>query len=92
MSYGEYIAPSAEDREPGRRRRKIAGFLRAANEIRQNYFGSEDSGRDMSDESGTDGPGAFPDAAVVRSGNEEMVLFPSYARRHTKSKVGSRTQ
>ncbi|KXL44468.1 hypothetical protein M433DRAFT_68286 [Acidomyces richmondensis BFW] len=87
MSYGEYIAPSAEDREPGRRRRKIAGFLRAANEIRQNYFGSEDSGRDMSDESGTDGPGAFPDAAVVRSGNEEMVLFPSYARRHTKSKL-----
>jgi len=88
MSYGEYSAPFAEDREPGRRRRKIAGFLRAANEIRHNYFGSEDSGRDMSDESGTDGPGAFQDAAVARSGNEEMILFPSYARRHVKSKVG----
>lgn len=60
------------------------GYLKAANELRQSYF-SQDVGQ------GThhveDGPGAFPDAAVVRSGNEEMILFPSYARRHVQNKV-----
>ncbi|EGP92210.1 uncharacterized protein MYCGRDRAFT_53469, partial [Zymoseptoria tritici IPO323] len=50
----------------------------------QNYLGGEGE-RDNHDMV-EDGPGAFPDAAVIRSGNEEMILFPSYARRHVKSK------
>lgn len=83
LSYGEYT------REPGARRKKLAGYLKAANDMRQSYvqsyFGAEGTGDTRSGPE--DGPGAFPDAAVVRSGNEEMILFPSYARRHVKSKV-----
>ena len=50
-------------------------------------YGGYNGVRDGSGEDGADGPGAFPDAAVVRSGTEEMILFPSYARRHVKSRV-----
>lgn len=88
LAYGDYATMRAEAREPGYKRKKLAGLLKAANEVRQSYFtGEGGSGRDGSGESGADEPGAFPDAAVVRSGNEEMILFPSYARRHVKSKV-----
>jgi hypothetical protein len=75
-----------ESREAGGRRKRLAGYLKAANEMRQNYFGAEGN-RDGHGDIVEDGPGAFPDAAVIRSGNEEMILFPSYARRHVKSKV-----
>ena len=73
--------------ERGSRRKKIAGYLRAANELRQSY---QQSYRDRAenDESLADDdtgiPGAFPDVEIARNGDEEMVLFPSYARRHTK--------
>ncbi|KAF2766564.1 hypothetical protein EJ03DRAFT_338244 [Teratosphaeria nubilosa] len=84
LAYGDFLG--GDDREPGRRRRKIAGFLKAANEVRQSYFsGGETNG--PHDAGGVEGPGAFPEAAVVRSGNEEMILFPSYARRHVKRQV-----
>ncbi|KAF2169790.1 hypothetical protein M409DRAFT_64801 [Zasmidium cellare ATCC 36951] len=81
-TYGDYGGFRAEGREPGARRKKLAGYLKAANELRQNYF-SADGTRDV--HGPEDGPGAFPDAAVVRSGNEEMILFPSYARKHHKT-------
>ncbi|EKG10984.1 hypothetical protein MPH_11987 [Macrophomina phaseolina MS6] len=80
------------DREPGARRKKIAGYLKAANELRQAYQqsytrGWGGGGGDKLDwDQGDDTPGAFPDAAIVRSGEEEMVLFPSYARKHVKRK------
>ena len=77
-------------REPGARRRKLAGYLKAANELRQTYtqqytgggWSSRESAYDYDD----DTPGSFPDAAIVRSGDEEMILFPSYARKHIKQK------
>ncbi|CAO2651087.1 Nn.00g093840.m01.CDS01 [Neocucurbitaria sp. VM-36] len=85
MSYQDSYAP----REPGQRRRKLAGYLKAANEIRQTYtqqyapnWSSKEAQYDYED----DTPGSFPDAAVVRSGEEEMILFPSYARKHVKRK------
>ena len=70
--------------ERGARRRKFAGYLRAANEIRQTYaqqygFGRQNDGTEDDEDSM---PGAYPDVSVVRSGEEEMLLFPSYARRH----------
>lgn len=77
--------------EPGSRRKRLAGYLKAANDARQSYvqsyFGAEDAGDNRIDLDG--GPGAFPDAAVVRNGNEEMILFPSYARRHVQHKVSA---
>ena len=75
--------------ERGSRRRKLAGYLKAANELRQSYqqsYGLRGQGNEEADENGSNIPGAFPELAVVRHGDEEMVLFPSYARRHHRSK------
>ncbi|KAI4141385.1 MAG: hypothetical protein L6R39_005362, partial [Caloplaca ligustica] len=77
----------------GTRRKKLAGFLKSANELRQSYqqsygLGAQRDGAADCDDSGV--PGAFPDVAIARSGDEEMVLFPSYARRHTPRKSGHR--
>ena len=76
------------DRVPGARRKKLAGYLKAANDIRQSYqqsytekWGSGNG--DFDDEHGSI-PGSFPDVAIVSHGDEQLVLFPSYARRHTK--------
>ena len=85
MTYQE----SYEAREPGTRRRKLAGYLKAANELRQTYtqqYASNWSTKEAQYDYEDDTPGGFPDAAVVRSGREEMILFPSYARRHIKRK------
>ncbi|KAK8248323.1 hypothetical protein HDK77DRAFT_461941 [Phyllosticta capitalensis] len=81
-------------REPGARRRKLAGYLKAANELRQAYQSTYTNGWRGGDKGdwmdADDTPGAFPDATIVRSGEEEMVLFPSYARTHVKRKVKQR--
>lgn len=81
MAYG--------DRVPGARRQKVLGYLRAANELRQSYqnsfsarYGGDDDGSPL---------GGFPDMDVVRSGDEEMLLFPSYARKHIKRNEGGGT-
>ncbi|KAL8830949.1 MAG: hypothetical protein Q9170_005498, partial [Blastenia crenularia] len=73
----------------GTRRKKLAGFLKSANELRQSYqqsygLGPQKDGATDYDDSGI--PGAFPDVAIARSGDEEMLLFPSYARKHTSRK------
>ncbi|CZR66140.1 related to actin cytoskeleton organization and biogenesis [Phialocephala subalpina] len=80
--------PGSGGGERGSRRKKIAGYLKAANEIRQSYqqsysekWGNGNSEWD-DDEKGI--PGAFPDVAIVSHGDEQLVLFPSYARRHHK--------
>ncbi|KAL1606719.1 hypothetical protein SLS60_004126 [Paraconiothyrium brasiliense] len=85
MSYQDSYAP----REPGARRRKLAGYLKAANELRQTYqqqYAPNWSRSEATYDYEDDTPGSFPDAAIVRSGEEEMVLFPSYARKHIKRK------
>ena len=73
--------------ERGSRRKKLAGYLKAANELRQSYQNAyivrgQNDGEVDEDEAGI--PGAFPEMVVARSGVEEMVLFPSYARRRVK--------
>lgn len=73
-----------EGRDRGTRRQKVYSYFKAANELRQAYSlqwtqrnqGIQSSSRDVS--------GDFSDFEMVRSGKEEMVLFPSYARRHIK--------
>ncbi|KAL8898683.1 MAG: hypothetical protein Q9207_006574, partial [Kuettlingeria erythrocarpa] len=75
----------------GTRRKKLAGLLKSANELRQSYqqsygLGPQRDGAADYDDSGI--PGAFPDVAIARSGDEEMLLFPSYARRHVPRKQG----
>jgi phosphatidate phosphatase APP1 len=77
-----------EGREPGSRRKKLAGYLKAANEIRQSYqqsYTQRWAGDNGQDDDGMKGiPGSFPDVAIVSHGDEQLVLFPSYARRHIK--------
>ncbi|MCJ1392292.1 hypothetical protein MMC18_005159 [Xylographa bjoerkii] len=73
--------------ERGSRRKKLAGYLKAANELRQSYrdtYAARGVGGEESEYDGAGIPGAFPELVVAKSGVEEMVLFPSYARRHTK--------
>jgi hypothetical protein len=81
-------------REPGGRRKKLAGYLKAANELRQTYQQQYAGGwsrgpatYDYQDDTNMDPT----DAAVVRSGDEEMILFPSYARKHIKRKASIAT-
>ncbi|KAL8969096.1 MAG: hypothetical protein Q9183_002155, partial [Haloplaca sp. 2 TL-2023] len=83
MSQAESDSETAFGR--GTRRKKLAGFLKSANEFRQSYqqsygLSGPSDGSSEYDNSGI--PGAFPDVAIARSGGEEMILFPSYARRH----------
>lgn len=73
-------------RERGTRRRKVYGYLKAANELRQTYS-AQWMNQDMGGLDNEGIPGAFPDVEIARSGSEEMVLFPSYARRHIKKDV-----
>lgn len=71
--------------ERGARRRKFAGYLKAANELRQSYqqsYGLGGHQNEDADENNPDIPGALPDLAMARNGDEELVLFPSYARQH----------
>jgi phosphatidate phosphatase APP1 len=85
---GSLTSFGGEGRERGARRKKLAGYLQAAKEIGQSYqqsyqekWGS--SNGDFDDDSVTI-PGAFPDAAIASHGDEQLILFPSYAKRHTK--------
>ncbi|MCJ1366274.1 hypothetical protein MMC16_005402 [Acarospora aff. strigata] len=87
MQNGGGYGSASEIAQRGARRRKLAGYLKAANELRQSYQQSyvtrgQHDPEGAGDEAGI--PGAFPDVAIVRHGDEEMVLFPSYARRHIK--------
>ena len=73
----------------GSRRRKLGEYLKAANELRQSYQqayglgGQHDGGVE---EDGTRNSGTQSDAALVRTEDEELVLFPSYARQHQARK------
>lgn len=72
-------------REPGGRRRKFASYLKAANELRQSYYAgyanrSTDMDKEYDDDTGNQPSSSWPEVEVTRSGDEELVLFPSYAR------------
>ncbi|RMZ91748.1 hypothetical protein DV736_g996, partial [Chaetothyriales sp. CBS 134916] len=68
-------------RVPASKMGKVIGYLRAANEIRQTYQAHRNQ-----NEQERSMPGDFPDLDIVRSGDEEMILFPSYVKRHLKRK------
>lgn len=68
-------------RVPGARREKLKGYLKAANELRQSY---QDTFQQRLQAENGESPGGFSDVEIVRRGDEEMLLFPSYARRHIK--------
>ncbi|KAJ1337245.1 Phosphatidate phosphatase APP1-like protein [Microdochium nivale] len=80
-------------REPGSRRRKLAAMAgsvyragaSAASEIRESYNQTRSREIDHPETSKFTIPGSFPDVAIITKGNEQMVLFPSYAKRHVRN-------
>ncbi|KAG5298592.1 actin patch protein [Histoplasma ohiense] len=71
-------------RERGTRRRKVYGYLKAANELRQSYSAQWAQKTQDYDYDIRDTPGGFPELGTTRLADEEMVLFPSYAKRHVR--------
>jgi phosphatidate phosphatase APP1 len=78
-------------RERGSRRRKLAAMAgrvynagaTAVNEFREMYSQTRAVQVDTP-WSRTTIPGSFPDVAIVTKGDLQMVLFPSYAKRHVR--------
>lgn len=76
--------------ERGYRRKKLAAMAgnlyrsgaQAVTEIKEQYNQQRAAG--LESEGRPHIPGAFPDVAIVTQGEEQMVLFPSYAKRHVK--------
>jgi phosphatidate phosphatase APP1 len=92
--YGGSDPGQYADREPGARRKKLAGFAKSvyqagvatASEIRNQYDNTRIRGVVDVDDSAykVSIPGSFPDVSIVTKGDEQMVLFPSYAARHVR--------
>ncbi len=82
--YNNLGADAPQGRERGSRRKKLAGYWKAANELRQSYQqASPWASRSVeTDDEKLSIPGAFPDVAIVQHGDEQLVLFPSYCKRH----------
>jgi phosphatidate phosphatase APP1 len=77
----------------GGRRKKVYGYLKAANELRQSYAAQWTAQRNgarggYDEEYYMTTPGAFSDVEIARAGDEEMVIFPSYARRLAEGQQG----
>lgn len=74
----------------GVRRKKVYEYLRTANELRQTYTAQwaaqRNSQRDYDGDYYHNSSRSFPDVEIARSGAEEMVLFPTYARRLSKER------
>lgn len=89
MSASPQNYSAGEGQERGGRRRKLAGYLKAADDVRRSYQASyaekwsADKGEMDEDMKGI--PGSFPDVAIVSHGDEQLVLFPSYAKKHVKT-------
>ncbi|EDO65411.1 hypothetical protein GE21DRAFT_4539 [Neurospora crassa] len=89
---GQYGA-NEQPYESGSRRRKLAAMagsvyragVAAASEIREQYSQTRLT-RDMGDGSPEQVhiPGAFPEVPIIHKGQEQLILFPSYAKRHVK--------
>jgi phosphatidate phosphatase APP1 len=91
--------PTPGDR--GYRRRKFAALAgtvyrageKAVTEIRESYAQTRTRAMDMSGAHGrTTIPGSFPGVAITVQGDDQMVIFPSYAKRHTKRQWDESTE
>ncbi|MCJ1340815.1 hypothetical protein MMC09_006111 [Bachmanniomyces sp. S44760] len=88
-SFGGANSRYASGAERGARRKKLAGYLKAANELRQSYqqsYTGRGGNGGEADEDDPNVPGAFPDGVTVRKEDVLLTIFPSYARRHEKKR------
>ncbi|KAK4143895.1 uncharacterized protein C8A04DRAFT_28466 [Dichotomopilus funicola] len=78
--------------ERGSRRRKLAAVagsvyragVAAASELKEQYNNTRIRGVVDMSSSQVSIPGAFPNVSIVTQGGEQMVLFPTYAKRHVR--------
>ncbi|EEP79754.1 predicted protein [Uncinocarpus reesii 1704] len=83
-SYGWGMDGTDDGYQRGSRRKKVFDYLKAANDLRQAYSAQwMQRAQDMQGSS-REVPNGLTDIELSRSGNEEMVLFPSYGRKHVK--------
>ncbi|KAK0622836.1 hypothetical protein B0T14DRAFT_407184, partial [Immersiella caudata] len=83
-------ASAIPPREPGARRKRLAAIAgsvyragaAAATEIKDQYNNTRI--RNVEPGEQVNIPGAFPDVSIIHNGEEQMVLFPSYAMRHVR--------
>ncbi|ETS75565.1 hypothetical protein PFICI_12509 [Pestalotiopsis fici W106-1] len=96
MSYlSGYGSGSGTGAEPGARRRKLAAVAgrvynagaSAVSGIRESYNQTRAGQIDTEELQKITIPGAFPDVKIIVSGDEQMVLFPSYAKRHVRGQM-----
>lgn len=93
-----YGAGAGSVPEPGGRRRKLAALAgsvyragaAAAAELKEQYNNTRVRAGDEPDTQQITIPGSFPNVAIVTKGQEQMVLFPSYAKRHIRQFDGPR--
>ncbi|PWW74613.1 hypothetical protein C7212DRAFT_282888 [Tuber magnatum] len=75
--------PADSGRERGGRRKRITDFLKTANELRQSYtagYTNRSVELEKGNVGGSGAQGNWPDIEVMKGGDEELVLFPCYAR------------
>ncbi|KAK7413822.1 hypothetical protein QQX98_007316 [Neonectria punicea] len=92
--YASDRSSNPADQERGYRRKKFAAMAgslyrsgqAAVTEIKESYAQTRARGLDGPSENHgrIHIPGAFPDVAITVQGDDQMVLFPSYAKRHNK--------
>ncbi|KAK0737116.1 hypothetical protein B0T21DRAFT_287892, partial [Apiosordaria backusii] len=83
---------SGPPREAGARRKKLAAFAgsvyragaAAASEIKEQYNNTRIRNVEAIDASQYSIPGSFPNVKIIHKGEEQMVLFPTYAKKHVK--------
>ncbi|CAI4218065.1 unnamed protein product [Parascedosporium putredinis] len=61
----------------------------AVSEIRESYAQTRTAAFDPFEHERQSIPGAFPDARVTVQGTDQMILFPTYAKRHVKTDLHS---
>ncbi|KAL2164032.1 hypothetical protein VTH06DRAFT_3246 [Thermothelomyces fergusii] len=92
---GSGPAPDSPAPERGSRRKRLAAVVgsvyragvAAASELREQYSNTRARGLDMTGAQ-VSIPGAFPNVSIVANGDEQMVLFPTYAKKHVRGHVG----
>ncbi|KAK4231548.1 hypothetical protein QBC38DRAFT_354468, partial [Podospora fimiseda] len=97
-NYGSYgygggaTDPNQQPREPGARRKKFAALAgsvyragaAAATELKEQYNNTRLRNLEPWDAAEYSIPCSFPNAKIITKGEEQMVLFPTYAKRHVK--------
>lgn len=89
---GEPSHSSGQQPERGARRRKLAAMAgslyragaAAASEIKEQYNNTRIRNLEAFDSASMSIPGSFPQVSIIHHGDEQMVLFPSYAKRHVR--------